>query len=58
MEEKIMITEIAIIGGGPAGLAAAIESSRSGAQVTLIDENERPGGQLFKQIPLSCNKRY
>jgi len=50
MEEKIMTTEIAIIGGGPAGLAAAIESARSGAQVTLIDENERPGGQLFKQI--------
>jgi thioredoxin reductase len=43
-------TEIAVIGAGPAGLAAAIEAARAGAQVTLIDENERPGGQLFKQI--------
>ena len=42
--------EIAVVGGGPAGMAAAIEASRAGARVTVIDENERPGGQLFKQI--------
>lgn len=42
--------EIAVIGGGPAGLAAAVEARRYGAQVTIIDENQRPGGQLFKQI--------
>lgn len=42
--------ELAIIGGGPAGLAAAIEAAGAGVQVLLIDENERPGGQLFKQI--------
>jgi len=39
-----------VVGGGPAGLAAAIEARDCGAQVTLIDENQRPGGQLFKQI--------
>jgi thioredoxin reductase/Fe-S-cluster-containing hydrogenase component 2 len=43
-------TEIAVVGAGPAGLAAAIEAARAGAQATLIDENARPGGQLFKQI--------
>jgi len=42
--------EIAVVGAGLAGLAAAIEAARAGAQVTLIDENARPGGQLFKQI--------
>lgn len=42
--------ELAIVGGGPAGLAAAIEAAKAGVQVLLIDENERPGGQLFKQI--------
>ncbi|MDO4620376.1 MAG: NAD(P)/FAD-dependent oxidoreductase [Lachnospiraceae bacterium] len=47
---KKMVTEIAIIGAGPAGLCAAIEASRLGAHVTLIDENAFPGGQLFKQI--------
>lgn len=43
-------TEVAIVGAGPAGLAAAIEAANAGAHVTLIDENEKPGGQLFKQI--------
>lgn len=42
--------EIAVVGGGAAGLSAAIEAARAGSQVLLIDENERPGGQLFKQI--------
>jgi thioredoxin reductase len=38
------------IGAGPAGLAAAIEAARNGVQVAVFDENDRPGGQLFKQI--------
>ena len=42
--------EVVIIGGGPAGLAAAIETGRAGAKTLLVDENARPGGQLFKQI--------
>ena len=50
MEGSLLKTEIAVVGAGPAGLAAAIEAARAGAQVTLIDENARPGGQLFKQI--------
>ena len=42
--------QIAIIGGGPAGLAAAVECGKAGANTIVIDENARPGGQLFKQI--------
>lgn len=42
--------QVAIIGAGPAGLSAAIEAARAGAKVLIIDENSRPGGQLFKQI--------
>ena len=41
--------EIAVIGGGPAGLCAAATASRLGARVTLIDDGEVLGGQLTKQ---------
>ncbi|WP_313346053.1 NAD(P)/FAD-dependent oxidoreductase [Sedimentibacter sp.] len=42
--------DVVIIGAGPAGLAASIEAAKAGARVLLIDENNKPGGQLFKQI--------
>ncbi|MCL1818329.1 MAG: NAD(P)/FAD-dependent oxidoreductase [Spirochaetaceae bacterium] len=42
--------DLVIVGAGPAGLCAAVESARAGAAVTIIDENARPGGQLFKQL--------
>lgn len=45
-----METEIAIIGSGPAGLSAAIAAVQTGANVTVLDENGTPGGQLVKQI--------
>jgi NADPH-dependent 2,4-dienoyl-CoA reductase/sulfur reductase-like enzyme len=43
-------TELAVVGGGPAGLCAAIEAARLGVETTIVDENGKPGGQLFKQI--------
>lgn len=42
-------TEIAIIGGGPAGLSAAISAAHMGARVTLIERDGNLGGQLVKQ---------
>jgi len=48
--ENKLKTEFAVIGGGPAGLCAAIEAAKYGVEVTIIDENLKPGGQLFKQI--------
>jgi sarcosine oxidase, subunit alpha len=42
-------TNIAIIGGGPAGLSAAICAASSGAKITLIDDSLELGGQLIKQ---------
>lgn len=43
-------TDILVVGGGPGGLGAAIEAARMGAKVMLVDENSKPGGQLYKQI--------
>lgn len=42
-------TDVLVVGAGPAGLAAAIESAKHGASVAILDENSRPGGQLLKQ---------
>ncbi len=42
--------DVIVVGSGPAGLSCSIEAARCGADVILIDENGRPGGQLFKQI--------
>ena len=47
---KVIEREILIIGAGPAGLSAAIEAARAGANVTVADENATVGGQLYKQI--------
>jgi thioredoxin reductase len=41
--------ELAIVGGGPAGLAAGIEAARRGVQVTLVDLGDQPGGALALQ---------
>jgi sarcosine oxidase subunit alpha len=42
-------TDIAVIGGGPAGLFGAITAAKSGARVTLIDDGSGLGGELVKQ---------
>ncbi|MFH1866126.1 MAG: FAD-dependent oxidoreductase [Candidatus Eisenbacteria bacterium] len=40
---------LAIVGGGPAGLSAAIAAGRLGVECVVLDENAVPGGQLIKQ---------
>ena len=42
---------VAIIGSGPAGLAAANQLNHMGYHVTVIDKNEAPGGLLRYGIP-------
>ncbi len=42
--------EVIIVGAGPSGLSAAIEAAKRGIKTIVFDENEKPGGQLFKQI--------
>lgn len=42
--------DLIVVGAGPSGLSAAIEAAKRGLDVVVFDENEKPGGQLFKQI--------
>ena len=47
--------KIIIVGGGAAGAAAAIFAARGGAQVTLIEKNEKIGKKLFITGKGRCN---
>lgn len=42
-----------VVGGGPAGLAAARSAASAGVGVMLVDENRQPGGQYYRQMPAS-----
>jgi D-hydroxyproline dehydrogenase subunit alpha len=43
--------DIVVIGAGPAGLRAAQIALNEGLRVALIDDNPRPGGQIWRQGP-------
>lgn len=42
--------EVVVIGAGPAGMAAAGTLTNYGLRVTVIDEQEAPGGQIWRAV--------
>jgi NADPH-dependent 2,4-dienoyl-CoA reductase/sulfur reductase-like enzyme len=40
--------DILVIGGGPAGMAAAVRAAECGAQVGIVDDNSSLGGQIWR----------
>jgi NADPH-dependent 2,4-dienoyl-CoA reductase/sulfur reductase-like enzyme len=42
--------DLLIVGGGPAGLGAAVEAARLGLSVMLLDENAAPGGRIWQAL--------
>jgi NADPH-dependent 2,4-dienoyl-CoA reductase/sulfur reductase-like enzyme len=42
--------DLAIVGAGPTGLAAAIEARRHGLSVAVFDEQAAPGGQIYRAV--------
>lgn len=45
-DKKYLFADVAVIGGGPAGLAAALQAAETGAEVILIEESPQLGGSL------------
>lgn len=45
------MTLVAVVGAGPAGLAAAESALGEGADVVVVDLNDNPGGQYHRQLP-------
>ena len=44
------VYDLLVVGGGPAGLAAAADAAALGLSVALADERATLGGQIFKQM--------
>ena len=42
--------DLAVIGAGPAGLAAAVAAALRGIEVIVVDERPMAGGQFYKQL--------
>ncbi|CDD99802.1 predicted flavoproteins [Roseburia sp. CAG:471] len=47
--------KVVIIGGGASGMMAAIQAARTGAAVTLLEHNEKPGKKILATGNGRCN---
>ncbi|MGQ9488705.1 MAG: FAD-dependent oxidoreductase [Armatimonadota bacterium] len=50
MEQKHLQTDIAVVGGGMAGVCCAIAAARSGAQVVLVHDRPMLGGNSSSEV--------
>lgn len=55
MENKQEKFEVAVVGGGPAGMLAAGRAAELGAKVALLDKNHNPGKKLLMSGGGRCN---
>src|SRR5437764_9329986 len=44
------MVDFAIVGAGPAGMAAAVLAAELGLKTLLIDEQPAPGGQIYRAV--------
>lgn len=51
------MSDLLIVGTGPAGMAAARQAAELGLNVTLLDEQSAPGGQIFRDVDRVTPKR-
>lgn len=48
MAERVY--DLAVVGAGPAGMAAAVEATGLGLSVCVLDEQPAPGGQIYRGL--------
>lgn len=47
------VCDLAVVGAGPAGVAAAVTAADSGVRTVLLDAGLRPGGQYYRRPPVA-----
>ena len=57
------MTEVVVVGAGPAGIAAACRAAESGVTVTLLDYNPYLGGQIWRygegySVPIKAKRWF
>jgi NADPH-dependent 2,4-dienoyl-CoA reductase/sulfur reductase-like enzyme len=45
--------ELVIVGAGPAGMSAALTAASCGLKALLLDEQPRPGGQIYRNVTVA-----
>lgn len=49
--ERVLEADVGVVGAGPGGMAAAARLAHAGLSVLVLDEGQRAGGQIFRQLP-------
>jgi len=49
--------DVAVVGAGPAGLAAGATAAKAGLTTIVLDENPAPGGQIYRAITTTPVRR-
>ena len=55
IQSEIITCDVAVIGGGPAGMMAAGTAAANGADTVLVEKNNRPGRKLLITGKGRCN---
>ena len=54
-DKQYLHTDVVVVGGGPAGISAALSAAEAGAQVLFFDESSALGGHLRFTVPLESS---
>lgn len=53
LSTAVRAIDVAVVGAGPAGLAAATAAAEAGLATVLYDEQQTPGGQIYRNVVAS-----
>lgn len=51
------MTDLLVVGAGPAGMSAALAAHRAGAGVTVVDNRPEPGGNIYASLVTTRARR-